>query len=1047
MVNMKYLRILLFLFGLFLLVVCLPVSAQPPTIISGVINTYTKVTAVDYCSKTIGVSSSAGFAIGDRALIIQMQGAVIDTSNTPSFGTVTALGEAGNCEFVTIEAVSPTSLRLKYMLVQNYNPLGAVQLVRVPKYVTAWIQGAPLTAPAWDGTTGGVLVFEASGAVDILSSIDVSGKGFRGGVPNSGTITEYHLEEYYTKLSDSKGGGKGEGIAIIDPLRNASRGANANGGGGGNAHNAGGGGGSNYGAGGIGGKEYQQGTSLNNGGVGGMELHSTGTYPKIFMGGGGGGGHQNNNVSTPGTAGGGIVIIKSGVLVGRGNSVIASGIDQKNTALNDGGGGGGGGGSVFLDVERITSPVTIEVHGGKGGNVNAQPHGPGGGGGGGVIGVRIPSTLDSVVADVAGGTFGLILNTSNAWGAEAGKPGTTKSGVSIPEGNENPVVAQSSRDTTICLGGVAVIGRAASGGRKPYRYSWSPAQGLDNSSAEFPRASPDVSTFYTVTVTDSAGCVSQAAMWVNVYPKQVISAGSDTGVCLGASIQLQATGKGRFAWTPGTGLSDSTIQNPVASPQRTTVYTLTVTDSNGCTSRDSVTVQVYDLPTITIGPDDSVCDGNALFIYNIEAKNGTPPYEYRWSPSAGVSDVTTPAPVFSPVTTTRYTLTVMDAHGCMAADSFTIVVNPLPIADAGTDRAICKGDTTRLNGATSTKVSWTPALGLSSTTIPDPLAFPAQSTTYYLTLENEFGCIATDSVRVTVHPLPPAPLLTLSTDTIFSSSAVPVREYKWYRDGVIVAGTTSSILVATESGDYTLTIIDSNGCAATSAPIEVILGRATLSIDDVCAFPGEIVEIPIRLVNAEKITQSRTVRFDLTLSFNASLLAPIDAGLLENTVRNGVRSIRINVPFIADSFPILTTLRLYAGLGNDTVTDLRLTNYTSIGGRVFLSDSVGKFCIKGVCTDGSVRLYRSGELSAITGIIPQPAGDKITIDYISGEAGTSTLSLVNVLGQTVATFVRGYQPAGIQRVEAELSNYNSGVYFVVLQTPTERVVRMLEIHK
>ncbi|MFN8362048.1 MAG: T9SS type A sorting domain-containing protein [Candidatus Kapaibacterium sp.] len=1042
-VNLHYLSVVLSL-----LLLSIPASAQSPTIISGVINTYAKVTAVDYCGKTLTVTSTAGFSIGDRALLIQMQGATIDTTNTDQFGTITAIGEAGNCEYVTIEAVAPTTLRLKTMLVQNYNPQGAVQLVRVPKYVTAWVQGAPLTAQAWDGSTGGVLAFEASGAVDILGTIDVSGKGFRGGAPNTGTITEYHQTDYTTKLADNKGGAKGEGIAKTDTLHTASRGANANAGGGGNAHNAGGGGGSNYGAGGIGGNEYQQGTSLTVGGVGGKELRYSGTYPKIFMGGGGGGGHQNNTVGTPGTAGGGIVIIKSGVLVGRGNSILAGGADQKNSARNDGAGGGGGGGSVYLDVERITSSVTVDVHGGKGGAVSAEPHGPGGGGGGGSISVRLPATLDSILPLYGGGAAGVMTSSNTTWGAEAGKPGGTQTGIAIPEGTESPLQVLSSKDTTICAeGGVAIIGRSATGGRKPYKYAWSPALGLDNPTVETPRATPSVSTFYTVTVTDSTGCVAQAQMWVQVYPKQVISAGKDTGICLGSSVQLQATGKGRFIWSPGTGLSDTTVAKPIASPLQTTVYTLTVIDSNGCTSRDSVTVQVYDLPTITIGPDDSVCDGNALFIYNIEAKNGTPPYEYRWSPSTGVSDVTTPAPVFSPVTTTRYTLTVMDAHGCMAADSFTITVNPLPIADAGTDRAICKGDTTRLNGTTSTKVSWTPALGLSSTTIPDPLAFPAQSTTYYLTLENEFGCTATDSVRVTVHALPPAPSLTLSTDTISSSSAVPVREYKWYRDGVIVAGTTSSILVATESGDYTLTIIDSNGCAATSAPLDVILGRATLSIDDICAYPGELVEIPIRLVNAERITQSQTAQFDLTLSFNASLLAPIDAGLMENSVKNGVRSIRVRVPFVVDSFPILTRLRFYAGLGDDTVTDLRLTNYTSIGGRVFLSDSVGHFCIKGVCTDGSVRLYRSGELSAITSIIPQPAGDKITIDYISGEAGISTLSLVNVLGQTVATLVRGYQPAGIQRVEAELTNYNSGVYFVVLQTPTERVVRMLEIHK
>ncbi|MBK9248557.1 MAG: T9SS type A sorting domain-containing protein [Ignavibacteria bacterium] len=1033
---------------LVLLVSFIPVSAQPPTIISGVINSYAKVTAIDYCTKTINVVSSAGFSIGDRAIIIQMQGATIDTTNSTNFGTITAIGEAGNFEFVTIESVTPTSIRLRYLLVQNYNPTGAVQLVKVPRYITAWVQGAPLTAPAWNGSTGGVLAFEASAAVDILSSIDVSGKGFRGGNTNPVSRGENDIYDYVSDITENHAGGKGEGIVLPFARQTAGRGAQANGGGGGNAHNSGGGGGGNGSSGGMGGAQYRSGASVLNGGVGGKSLEYIGGNPKIFMGGGGGGGHQNNNAATNGTAGGGIVIIKAGVLVGRGNTIFANGLEHITASRNDGAGGGGAGGSVVLDIERMASPVRIEAHGSRGGNNNnSDIHASGGGGSGGIIGVKNQNLLDSIIADLQGGNSGINIQFNDPWGAESGLPGKSRIGLTIPEGNVDPVVVQSSKDTTICLGGVAVIGRTAVGGRKPYKYSWSPSLGLDNSTSERPKASPSVSTFYTVTVTDSTGCTSQAQMWVNVYPTQNISASIDTAVCMGSSVQLQATGQGIFSWSPRNGLSDSTIPNPIASPTQTTVYTLTVTDSTGCTSYDSIVVKVNNLPTISIGEDDSLCEGNSLFLYNIEAKNGTPPYEYLWSPSIGISDIRTPAPVFSPLSTTQYKLTVIDSNGCTAFDTFTVKVNPLPIAEAGNSTSICFGDTTRLNGTTSAKITWSPSIGLSATNIPNPLAYPAQSTTYHLILENEFGCISTDSVRVAVFALPPKPILSLSADTVYSISTVPVSEFSWYRDGTYIPGELTSSIIATQSGSYTLGIKDSNGCIALSDPIIVYVGKATLSVEDACAYPGEIVEIPIRFSSAEMIGESLTEQFDMTLSFNASLLVPIMNGILENTVENGVRSIRLIAPFEQDSFPILTTLRFYAGLGNDTVTDVKLTKYTSIGGRVFLSDKVGRFCLKGVCTDGSVRLYRSGEFSAITSIIPQPIKENIAVEFVVGECGKSTLSLMNVLGQTVAILVEGQNSTGSQRLETNLAGYNSGVYFLVLQTPSERVVKMIEIHK
>ncbi|MCS6906240.1 MAG: T9SS C-terminal target domain-containing protein, partial [Bacteroidia bacterium] len=83
--------------------------------------------------------------------------------------------------------------------------------------------------------------------------------------------------------------------------------------------------------------------------------------------------------ATPGTNGGGIIIIKSNVIQASGGSIKAFANDAVFTS-GDGSGGGGAGGTVLLHTNNITGNLTIDVHGGKGGDNSG--HGPGGGGGG-----------------------------------------------------------------------------------------------------------------------------------------------------------------------------------------------------------------------------------------------------------------------------------------------------------------------------------------------------------------------------------------------------------------------------------------------------------------------------------------------------------------------------------------------------------------------------------------------------------------------------------------------------------------------------------------
>ncbi|MBA3900759.1 MAG: hypothetical protein H0X62_11215, partial [Bacteroidetes bacterium] len=236
-----------------------PTYAQTSSI-SGVINSYVKVVNLGSgsCIDTIFVTSTVGFSVNDSVMIIQMQGALINTSNTASFGSIISYNDAGNYEFGCIKSIGSNFFVLKSYLKRTYTPSGALQLVRIPVYNNVNVNGI-LTSSPWNGNTGGVLAFFASGTVTLNADINVSGSGFKGGLGVNGNF-DCGKMDYFYPLGSLHGGRKGEGITAAINSQALGRGALANGGGGGNNNNAGGGGGSNNTLGGKGGEQVIYGT-------------------------------------------------------------------------------------------------------------------------------------------------------------------------------------------------------------------------------------------------------------------------------------------------------------------------------------------------------------------------------------------------------------------------------------------------------------------------------------------------------------------------------------------------------------------------------------------------------------------------------------------------------------------------------------------------------------------------------------------------------------------------------------------------------------------
>lgn len=270
-----------------------------------------------------------------------------------------------------------------------------------------------------------------------------------------------------------------------------------------------------------------------------------------------------------------------------------------------------------------------------------------------------------------------------------------------------------------------------------------------NPVVEFPGYGNYIVHLYAKT---NSGCLDTATDTIDVDVKidsAIIT--NDTVICAGSSIQLSAITGLNYCWSPKGSLSDSTIQNPVATPKQTTTYYLDIlTDNNQPVIRDSVIIKVNPLPVVDAGPDDSVCVGATAQL------NATGAIKYKWKTSDALSDTSIANPVASPLITTNFIVTGYDNYGCSDSDNVIITVLDLPVIQLVNDTAICKGGAVLLEANVAGKNSyrWLPTVGLSDPDVFNPVANPADTTEYFVSVSDSNQCVATDSVTVNVLPRP-----------------------------------------------------------------------------------------------------------------------------------------------------------------------------------------------------------------------------------------------------------------------------------------------------
>ena len=212
-----------------------------------------------------------------------------------------------------------------------------------------------------------------------------------------------------------------------------------------------------------------------------------------------------------------------------------------------------------------------------------------------------------------------------------------------------------------------------------------------------------------------------------VYPIPVIDAGTNVQICKGARTQLAASGGATYIWSPATGLSCTNCANPFATPLLTQKYLVTGSSVYGCKNIDSLNITVIQPFVMNNKNDDTICVGSSVRLFASGANS------YEWSPSSGLSNISSSIPTASPRTTTTYRVIGSDAYGCFKDTGYTTIkVYPIPQVDAGKDVTIKNGgQAIVLTPTLSPDVTWTywlPAPGIISYTVPNLTVKPKDPT-------------------------------------------------------------------------------------------------------------------------------------------------------------------------------------------------------------------------------------------------------------------------------------------------------------------------------
>ncbi len=396
-----------------------------------------------------------------------------------------------------------------------------------------------------------------------------------------------------------------------------------------------------------------------------------------------------------------------------------------------------------------------------------------------------------------------------------------------------PLSATASNSPVDCFGnnsGTASVN--ATGGTTPYTYLW-------NNGTTSAQVAGAASGTYTVTITDANGCTKTASTTITQPPVALSMSLNSTNVaCYGNSsgsiVAQPSGGTAPYSYNWSNGISTQAVSGLVSG-----IYSVTVTDANGCSSNASVTIQQPASSLQASATSTNInCTGNSIGSIDVSVNGGTSPYTYLWNNGSSQQDITN-------LSANTYTVIITDANGCTFQLSRTITQPAGALNVSSTvNNLLCHNDN---NGS----INITPSAGTppysfvwsTGSTSEDIQNLPAGS--YTVTVSDNNGCSLTNNLFITQPAAPLSATITSSPVDCYGSSTGSADllvsggtsgySFNWNN------GSNNEDLTGIASGTYSVVITDQNGCTTSSqttvsqpvAPLSISATQTDLNCHDI----------------------------------------------------------------------------------------------------------------------------------------------------------------------------------------------------------------------
>ena len=484
---------------------------------------------------------------------------------------------------------------------------------------------------------------------------------------------------------------------------------------------------------------------------------------------------------------------------------------------------------------------------------------------------------------------------------------------------------------------------------------------------------PQDGDIYQVNGMNEDGCPGSDQVYISVPFMPEITTDNEGIICPGTTVNISATGGDSYSWS--TGDSTSTIS---VSPEYTALYYLTIT-GDGCNASFTINIPVSNSPSISISPDESICEGETIALF---AGGGE---SVMWNTGENTSSI-----VVSPDATTTYTAFITDANGCVHEKNTTVTVFPAPdftiIPDSA---AICDGDTVNIIVLEGGSLYW------------DTIVSPSQTTNYTIPGAEFFGCQELGMITVEVYPLPDVQIQGGGTQCGTDSTLLVATgdgEFSWS------TGDTGDSIYVSPVGTqtYSVTATSAQGCTqstsvvvtqadAPDAPVvdcQSELGQVTHSWDNSAAYAINIIVIDgppgISIGNGQYLVSGLSPGQSSTIEITVTTSEGCFASTTSTCTALSCDDLDISTSFPSEMCITEGAVTLGAQVTNGTATGIGVWSGSGVSGTTFDPSVAGAGVHEVVFTynDNGCTLTASASITV---------AETLTADMVSCTADTSSI--------------------------------------------------------